>query len=191
MALLVAATAQADSTGPERLGQFAGSVMGAFTQEGKFDPAGFGCAEIVAGDPGLQECIDPVSALGFLYLPSEEGDDLSLTVTARTATAKPTDLQVADRTEAMALHAGFVALSDMPPFAGAPRCATGGSQAPEMDIPSASFALVHPVGGQRVALVFGGLDAGAIADLADPDGAPILSAILVASRIRMPCDPLE
>lgn len=190
-ALLAAAPAHAEATDLDRLGLFAGRVMGAFSPEGRFDPAGFGCAEVVPGDPGLQDCRDPASGLGFLFLPSDSGDDLSVTVTRKDPAARVTDVQVADKAEAEALRRAFVALPDAAPFAGLRRCATGGGTDQGREVAPAAFAVVHPVGGQPVTFILGGMDAGAMADLAATDGTPPLTAILVASRIGLPCDPVE
>ncbi|MGC5198575.1 hypothetical protein, partial [Aphanothece microscopica] len=128
LAILAVGSASAEDGTEARLGRFAAQIMASFTPHGRFDPAGFVCAELIAGDPGLHECRDADSGLGFLYLPSETGDDLSVGVTRSAITARPTDLQVSDRAEAEALRTAFVALSDAPPFAGLPRCKTGGSE---------------------------------------------------------------
>jgi hypothetical protein len=191
LALLAAAPAHAEATGAERLGQFTDRVMGAFSPEGRFDPVGFGCAEGVAVDPGLQECRDPASGLGFLFLPSDSGDDLSVTVTRKDPAALATDLQILDRAEAEALRSAFVALPDAAPFAGLPRCTTGGNRKDDKEVAPASFAVVHPLGGQPVTFIFGGMDAAAMADLATTDGTLPLTAILVASRIGLACAPVE
>ena len=176
---------------------FANELMAAVGAEGKLDLTRFVCTAepSIIADQTANDCRDPVSGLKFQHYGEAAGDMLAISVEVPgrdPEIAAMAGILVPDRASFDALRASFLALPDMPAFAGLTRCQMFPTGQEDDPAQVAGFAVNHPVSNQPVAFVFAGIDNAAARLLEVPQAeTQVLMAILVLISPGYDCIPAE